>query len=105
VDELYVRQKMKSSNSEIVHNEALGEDVYASPKTDVVMHLSCPKCGKEMEEGHLRSSSSILWAGDVQSKLKKMFFGGEPIAKPKTGIGCRHNATYCKECKLFILQD
>ncbi len=82
-----------------------GEDVYAAPETNVAILLYCPKCGGEMEEGFIRSSSRIMWAGESQSGIKKALFGGEPIAKVTTGIGCKHRANYCGVCRLFMLQE
>ncbi|MCW1884962.1 PF20097 family protein [Luteolibacter flavescens] len=63
----------------------------------------CPKCLRPMHVGQLRSSSRITWAGDDERWIIKAFFGGTPVGKITTGIGCRHRAFRCADCRLYIL--
>ena len=74
------------------------ENVYASPKANVKIKVSCPKCSQNMEEGYMISNSRITWYANSQSESKKMFHS-------ITGIGCKHAASYCNVCHLFILDE
>jgi hypothetical protein len=80
-------------------------NLYAPPLASSETQSLCPRCGQEMEAGELYSSTIIKWRGETLSNAKKFITGGDPIAKTKSGLGCKYAAYYCKQCKLFIIND
>ncbi len=79
------------------------EEDCSGPRSDA-QRMDCPKCGRAMENGHLRTTGRIYWrAWENHSWLLS---GSEAL--PGTGPGFvggnRIGAFRCEHCELVIFQ-
>jgi hypothetical protein len=65
--------------------------------------MNCPKCGKEMEHGFVRSESfigGVKWMAEKSSKS----LGLEGLAKPDALGFCFMEGFRCRDCRSIVIQ-
>ena len=64
--------------------------------------MTCPYCGKPMEEGYLSSKSPVFWSEEVTGHLIPTRSGDVPLGK-MLGL-LRPQAYLCRDCEAVIVK-
>lgn len=63
--------------------------------------MTCPFCGKEMEEGYLQSARPIVWAEDEKAFFPSVAFGKKDVSV--TGMLDTVQKSYlCRTCNKIV---